>query len=654
MLFIRKKSLYSFLKKLHSPPMKPILSLLAAVVVSLLPAFSLAGAGGLLWKSGEKVVFYGDEAMNEGGRVPGGYVKLVTAGAEELGAQIEPVLVRGGASREMLARLEGEVLGVKPTWVVLAVGFTDTWNKIPAEIFQKNVTAMVDTLQSAGVKVVLLTPLPLEPANHDFNAKLAPTVDFLRNLAREKQLVLADLYAEFLRALQSRPPGSEPNALTMSMNRPNPTGHFLAAQTILNALGAAPGALAKVEAGWMDAPGNATVTSGGSFAVRGTTLNLWQYDALKKVARERGQQLYDLFHVLHLESVLEALKEHGDLSYAPVDNISNEADPIFKRKVLALIADQPRTLPMTVPRAPGSVTNLAVKEGQKVVFMGDSITGLGWGDAGGYIRLVVAGLEALGTKITPLPAGIGGNRSLEMLARLEKDVLEPKPDWLLLSCGVNDVWSRSVDLPTFQKNITEIVDRAQAAGIRVMLLTPSPIYELNESEFSINLAGYVAFMSQLAKERNLPLADINAAWIAYCKTQPPKTNGNVTIDGVHPNPDGHLAFARTILVAWGATPEQMQTVEAAWLSGADNAAISLWENVNNDAFITLRQYEKLPKIAAERKTNTRNLINTLHMEALREVLEAIQAGRGFEKVRGFNVSKDVEPIFQKKVEEVVK
>jgi len=64
-----------------------------------------------------------------------------------------------------------------------------------------------------------------------------------------------------------------------------------------------------------------------------------------------------------------------------------------------------------------------VKQGEKIAFLGDSITAQGWTNPHGYVRLVVAGFEANGVKVVPLPAGVGGNRSNDMLARLQRDVL---------------------------------------------------------------------------------------------------------------------------------------------------------------------------------------------------------------------------------------
>jgi len=88
--------------------------------------------------------------------------------------------------------------------------------------------------------------------------------------------------------------------------------------------------------------------------------------------------------------------------------------------------------PITPPQFP-------VSEGQKIAFLGDSITELGVGPHG-YVTLVMKGLEANGVKAIAIPAGRSGHKSNDMLARLDRDVISKKPEWMTLSCGVNDVW----------------------------------------------------------------------------------------------------------------------------------------------------------------------------------------------------------------------
>ena len=64
-----------------------------------------------------------------------------------------------------------------------------------------------------------------------------------------------------------------------------------------------------------------------------------------------------------------------------------------------------------------------------------------------------------------------------MIERVDRDILQHKPDWMTLSCGVNDVWhgKNGVKLEDYKKNMTAIVYKAQAAGVRVLILTSTMI-----------------------------------------------------------------------------------------------------------------------------------------------------------------------------------
>jgi len=99
---------------------------------------------------------------------------------------------------------------------------------------------------------------------------------------------------------------------------------------------------------------------------------------------------------------------------------------------------------------------IAVKDGETIAFLGDSITAAGR-DPGGYCQFVLAALKDQGINTMPVFAGIGGHKSNQMLARLEKDVLNHQPDWMTLSCGVNDVWhgKNGVELEPYTKNVTD-------------------------------------------------------------------------------------------------------------------------------------------------------------------------------------------------------
>ena len=163
--------------------------------------------------------------------------------------------------------------------------------------------------------------------------------------------------------------------------------------------------------------------------------------------------------------------------------------------------------------------NVAVKNNESIAFMGDSITAQGANLPGGYVRLVISGLKANGITVTPFPVGIGGQHSTEMLERLERDVLSKKPTWMTLSCGVNDVWhgEKGVPLEVYKTNITALVDQAQAAGVKVMILTATMIGETPDNPNNVKLAGYNDFLRQLAQAKKCPLADLNADMQAAIK-----------------------------------------------------------------------------------------------------------------------------------------
>jgi len=214
---------------------------------------------------------------------------------------------------------------------------------------------------------------------------------------------------------------------------------------------------------------------------------------------------------------------------------------------------------------------IAVKEGQKIAFMGDSITQAGAGPKG-YVTLVIKGLEAAGVKTTAIPAGISGHKSNNMLERLDRDALSKKPDWMTLSCGVNDVWhgANGVPLDQYKINITKIVDQCQTAGVKVMILTSTMIGEDQPNPNNQKLVAYNDFLKELAKEKKCLLADLNADMQAIITKAGAEKKGNIlTGDGVHMNPAGDQMMALGVLKAFGLSDEELAKAKASW---ADPAA----------------------------------------------------------------------------------
>lgn len=226
---------------------------------------------------------------------------------------------------------------------------------------------------------------------------------------------------------------------------------------------------------------------------------------------------------------------------------------------------------------------IAVKSGEKIAFLGDSITQGGWSNPAGYVKLVIAGLDANGVKAEPVPAGISGHKSDQMLARLDKDVLSKKPQWMTLSCGVNDVWHGPRGVPlddamaksgtyddkvasrgTYKKNITAIIDRATAAGVKPVMLTATVIHENLDSKENGLLAPYNDFLRQLAKEKNLPMADLFAMFAERIKAENKPNVKVLTSDGVHMNVEGNKLMATGVLKALGLNDAELAKAKSAW------------------------------------------------------------------------------------------
>jgi lysophospholipase L1-like esterase len=214
-----------------------------------------------------------------------------------------------------------------------------------------------------------------------------------------------------------------------------------------------------------------------------------------------------------------------------------------------------------------SRAQILIKPGESIAFLGDSITQFGAQSPGGYVRLVESGLAAQGINVTVIPAGLSGNKSNDMLARLDKDVLSKKPTWMTLSCGVNDVMhgARGVELEPYKTNITAILDRCRQAGVKVVILTATQIGLPVTNAENVKMAGYNAFLRETAKARNLPLADLNAAMVAeQASLEKAGIKRSLTTDGVHMNIYGNLVMAKGVLSTFGLDNRQLTAVQARW------------------------------------------------------------------------------------------
>jgi len=239
---------------------------------------------------------------------------------------------------------------------------------------------------------------------------------------------------------------------------------------------------------------------------------------------------------------------------------------------------------------------IAIKPGDKVAFLGDSITQQGKGSPTGYVNLVANGLAQHGVKIEVIGAGISGHKSNQMLERLERDVISKQPQWMTLSCGVNDVWhgARGVLLDEYKKNITSIVDKAQAAGIKVILLTSTMIGEDQANPNNQKLIPYNDFLTSLAKEKKCLLVDLNQRMQDAVKKANTPGKNVLTGDGVHMAFPGNVMMAEGILESVSLDATQLQKTRDLWLDMPQTMSLKF------EAKLSAREMARIQAAAAAR------------------------------------------------------
>ena len=203
-----------------------------------------------------------------------------------------------------------------------------------------------------------------------------------------------------------------------------------------------------------------------------------------------------------------------------------------------------------------------LKKGDRIVFLGDSIT-QGGGGPTGYITLIGKALEKehkdLGIEV--VNAGISGNKVGDLRGRVDRDVIAKKPTIVFIYIGINDVWhgehdpANGTSVGSFESGLREVIGKCKAAGARVILCTPSVIGEKRAGANALDakLDAYSGISRWVAKEEKVGLCDLRKAFLAYEKDHNPedKEAGILTGDRVHLNDAGNKLVAEAMLEAIG-------------------------------------------------------------------------------------------------------
>lgn len=167
----------------------------------------------------------------------------------------------------------------------------------------------------------------------------------------------------------------------------------------------------------------------------------------------------------------------------------------------------------------------------KIVCLGDSITwGFPYGPQDSWVAMLQKQLQ-----VEIINRGINGNTTSDMLARFDRHVLQEKPTHLILMGGINDVVCQdSFDLITH--NIRTMVEKALAAGITVILGTPTAVDYPAWERILQRLRDWI---HELAEKYNLQVIDFHKAF--YDEASNLRTD-LLLPDGGHPTRSGYQAI----------------------------------------------------------------------------------------------------------------
>lgn len=170
----------------------------------------------------------------------------------------------------------------------------------------------------------------------------------------------------------------------------------------------------------------------------------------------------------------------------------------------------------------------------RIVFLGDSLTaGLGLPAEEAYPMLLQQRLDAEGLAFEVVNAGVSGDTSAGGLSRLDW-ALEGDVRVMVLALGAND-GLRGLPASELRRNLSTIIERAQARGIRVILAGMEAPPNFGQSY----IVSFHQVYPELAREHDVPLIPFLLDGVAGLE-------GLNQRDGIHPTAEGARKVADNV------------------------------------------------------------------------------------------------------------
>ena len=174
-------------------------------------------------------------------------------------------------------------------------------------------------------------------------------------------------------------------------------------------------------------------------------------------------------------------------------------------------------------------------ESKKLLILGDSISaGYGLKESENWVQLLETSLKTSGKKLQIINSSISGDTTIGGLSRIESDLLEHKPNYVLIELGGNDAL-RGYPVEKIKSNLLKIIDTSFAAEANpiIMQIRIPPNYGKNY------VAAFEGIYSEIAEEKNIPKMTFLLEKVALDKSL-------MQLDGIHPNQKAQKIIAEQV------------------------------------------------------------------------------------------------------------
>jgi lysophospholipase L1-like esterase len=152
--------------------------------------------------------------------------------------------------------------------------------------------------------------------------------------------------------------------------------------------------------------------------------------------------------------------------------------------------------------------------------------------------------------VNVIVTAIGGENSESGAKRFDLDVLSLRPDVVTIDYGLND---RGIGLAHAEAAWQTMIDQAKAAGVKVILLTPTPDTSVKLDDPNDPLNQHVQQIRVLARRNGVALVDSLACFKKRIHDGEPLESLMSQIN--HPNRKGHDVVAAELLRWFPVPPE---------------------------------------------------------------------------------------------------